>query len=66
MVKQRTRVARKRGPYRGEAHHNAKYTDNEVELVRQLHEGGMGYKLIKKKMEMPMRTIRSIVKFQRR
>jgi hypothetical protein len=61
MVKQRVRVRRV-----GENHHNAKYTDREVELVRKLHEEGLGYRRLSAKMDMPIRTIRSILDYSRR
>jgi hypothetical protein len=61
MVKQRIRLKRV-----GENHHNAKYTDREVELVRQLHEQGLGYRRLSDKMEMPIRTIRDILAYRRR
>lgn len=43
----------------GQDHHNAKYSDSEVELVLSLHSSGWGYKRIAAKMEMPIRTVRS-------
>jgi uncharacterized iron-regulated protein len=61
MVKQRVRVKRV-----GENHHNARYTDHEVELLRQLHEQGLGYRRLSAKMEMPIRTIRDILAYRRR
>lgn len=61
MVKVTVRVKRV-----GEGHHNARYTDREVELVRQLHEQGLGYRKLSAKMEMPIRTIRCIVQYTRR
>lgn len=50
----------------GESHPLAKLTNHEVELVRQLHESGMGYGRIAAAMETPKRTIRDIVTFRRR
>jgi hypothetical protein len=50
----------------GENHHNARYTDREVELVRRLHEEGMGYRRLSRKMDMPIRTIRDILAYRRR
>lgn len=52
---------RKSPGYRcGQQHHNAKLTDHEVELIRSLHDEGMGYKLIAKKFEVSPRTVRGI------
>jgi hypothetical protein len=61
MVKQRVRVKRV-----GENHHNAKYTDRTVEIVRRLREQGLGYRRLSAKMEMPIRTVRSILDYSRR
>lgn len=61
MVLQRIRAKRI-----GECHQRAKYTDRDVELTRQLYEGGLGYKLVARKMEMPIRTVRDIVSYRKR
>lgn len=50
----------------GEDHANARYTDGEVEQVRQLRETGFGYKRIARIMEMPVRTVRDLVNYKRR
>lgn len=43
---------RKNGYPRGEKHHQAKYTDHEIELVRQLRADGLKIGEIARKMEM--------------
>jgi DNA invertase Pin-like site-specific DNA recombinase len=60
------RAIKRRGRPSGETHFNARYTDHEVELVRQLHEQGQGYKAIAKRMEMPVRTVRDWVLYKGR
>ncbi len=51
----------------GETHHRAKYTDHEIDMVRDLHEKeGMGYKKVAKVMDMPLRTVRSICNYTTR
>lgn len=51
----------------GESHHNAKLTDAECELIRQLYdEGGWSYLGLAKKFDVDRSTIRDIVKFRRR
>lgn len=44
----------------GEGHQNAKYTDREVDLVRRLRDGGMPYRRIARKMDMPLSTVWAI------
>ena len=50
----------------GEDHPNARYTDGEVEAVHRLRAAGWGYKRIAGTMEMPVRTVRSILSGERR
>jgi hypothetical protein len=51
----------------GEDHHNAKLTDNEVELMRELHaEKAMGYRKLAQKFEVAACTVRNIVKYKTR
>lgn len=51
----------------GEDHHNAKITDSEVEMIRQMHESGeFGYKKLARMFDMPISTIRDIVTYRRR
>ena len=39
-------------------------TDDTVELARQLHESGLGYKLISRKLEVPISTVRDWVTYR--
>lgn len=57
-----------RGPgYRvGESHHRSKLSDQEVELIRLLREGGMQIKLIAKKFECTPQNISAIVNYRSR
>ncbi|MDP2505417.1 hypothetical protein [Oceanobacter sp. 3_MG-2023] len=41
----------------GEQHHLTKYTEQDVELSRQLSEAGLPHRIIAEKMEAPMGTI---------
>ena len=50
----------------GESHHNAKLTDHDVELIRQLHEGGMKQKVIAKKFDCSPANISEIVNYRHR
>lgn len=55
-----------KGLRRGEDHPKANLTDHEVELVRQLHDSGTGYKKLAAKFEQPLRTVRDICNYKRR
>jgi hypothetical protein len=55
-----------RGYRINDSHHNAKLTDDEVELLRQLRDGGMSYRLLAEKFEIAIRTVRDIVSYRRR
>lgn len=55
-----------RGYRVGEDHHNARYTNGEVEMVLMLRDEGQGYKSIAKRMEMPVTTVRDICLGRRR
>ena len=55
-----------RGYRIGEDHHNARYTNGEVEMVLVLRDEGLGYKAIAKRMEMPVTTVRDICLGRRR
>ncbi|OWF73535.1 hypothetical protein B4902_08520 [Yersinia frederiksenii] len=48
----------------GERHYRAKYSDHDVELCRELHEQGIGTKVIAEKMEMPVSTVEAIVYYR--
>lgn len=50
----------------GETHHNAKFTDHEIDLIRELREGGMMVKEIAAKFECACSTISEICTYQRR
>lgn len=52
-----------KGLRRGELHPKADLSDHEVELVRMMHEGGMGYKKLAEKFDTPSSTIRDICKY---
>ena len=50
----------------GETHHRAKLTDDDVELIRLLREGGMKVKEIAKKFECTPQNISTIVHYRSR
>ena len=50
----------------GEKHYKADLTDHEVELVRQLHDEGWGYRRLAKKFEIHRSTIQKICTFRSR
>lgn len=51
----------------GEAHHNAKLTDEDVELIRDIYDEGLvGYKTLAKVFGVSKGTIYDIVNFRRR
>ena len=39
------------GHRKGEGHHNARLSDDDVELALQLHDAGLGYGTITKKLD---------------
>lgn len=41
----------------GERHHKTRYSDEEVELCRELYEAGMPPKVIAWKLELPLNTV---------
>jgi DNA invertase Pin-like site-specific DNA recombinase len=55
-----------RGLRVGEDHQHARLTDAECELIRQMHEAGMSYKLLADKFEVGKSTIADICKYRRR
>jgi FixJ family two-component response regulator len=55
-----------RGYRVGEGHHRATLTDREVELIRELAEGGMSQRVIAGKFEISRGTVADIVSFRRR
>ena len=50
----------------GQDHHRAKLTDRDVELIRQLHDGGMTYAEIARKFEVSRSLVGCICRFERR
>lgn len=50
----------------GEDHPNAKLTDAEVEMIRQLHEEGVSYEHLAEKFEVSKWAIGRICRYERR
>lgn len=50
----------------GEGHQNAKLTDAEVELIRQMHEDGLTYDELAEKFEVSKWAIGRICRYERR
>ena len=50
----------------GEDHHNSKLSNHEVEMVRWLHDCGMGYARIADKFEVSKSCIAMICRYERR
>lgn len=63
---QKTVAVNERGLRIGEDHPNARYTNGEIEMVLGLRDEGLGYKRISKMAEIPVRTVRDIIKGKRR
>jgi transposase len=55
-----------RGLRVGEDHQNAKLTDAEVDMIRELHREGLSYKALAVKFEVSKSLVRYIVQFKRR
>lgn len=55
-----------KGNRAGEHHPMAKLSDRDVDMIRQLHEDGLGYRAIARKFELSRYTVRDIVKCNRR
>lgn len=67
MAKRITFGINDRGIRLGEAHHNAKLTDAEVDQIRDLHENGaMGYKMIAHNYSVHRNTVKDICDFKHR
>ena len=66
MVKQRERKANWQDHYRGQKHFGRRYTDHEVELLRQLRDEGMSYGRLAAKFEMPKATVHKFCNYTRR
>ena len=58
----RTIGVNERGRRVGDSHHNARLTDGDVELLRELHEQGWGYRKLAAKFEVSKSQVRNIVK----
>lgn len=50
----------------GEDHHKANLSNHEVDLIRELFEDGMTYKVIAEKFEVSRSTIAMICRYERR
>lgn len=50
----------------GESHHRAKIRDDDVELMRELHEGGLKVSEIARKFECARSTVSDIVHYRHR
>ena len=50
----------------GESHPKAELTDHEVELMREIHEEGYGYRRLAKMFEVGKTTVRQIVRYETR
>lgn len=50
----------------GQDHHRAKFTDHEVELMRQMNDNGMSFYRIARVMECGETTVRDICNHRRR
>jgi transposase len=55
-----------RGLRVGEDHQNAKLTDAEVDMIRELHHEGLSYKTLAVKFDVSKSLVRYIVQFKRR
>lgn len=50
----------------GEQHHNAKLSDDDVELMRRLKEAGLSLRAIARKFDSPKSTVAMICRYERR
>lgn len=48
----------------GEDHPNAKLTDHEVDLMRRLHDDGVGYKRLARMFEVSQETAARICRYE--
>ena len=62
----RTVAINGRGLRVGEDHQNAKLTNDEVELVRELHKAGLSYKVLAAKFEVSKSLVAAICRWERR
>ena len=63
---QKTVAVNEAGLRIGEDHPNAKLTDAEVEMIRQLHEEGVCYECLAVKFEVSKWAIGRICRYERR
>lgn len=63
---QKTVAVNDKGLRIGEDHPNARATDAEIELIRQLHDEGMSYEVLAEKFEYSKWAIGRICRFERR
>ena len=62
-----TIAVNERGNRVGQSHHNARLTDYEVDMIRQLHFAAkMSYPRIAEKFEVSAHTVKDICLFRRR
>ena len=62
----RTVAVNERGHRIGESHHNARYSDHEIELVWRMRAQGLSYGKLAALLEMPKSTVASILRGYRR
>ncbi|UAN43865.1 DNA-binding protein [Serratia sp. JSRIV001] len=43
----------------GDAHHSRKYSEADIDIARQLHDAGMGLRLIAEKLEIPAASLKN-------
>jgi hypothetical protein len=55
-----------RGRRIGQDHHRARLTDSEVEMIRQLHDDGVIYRVLAEKFEHSIWSVRAICRYKRR
>lgn len=65
-MKKRLVGVNERGLRVGEDHQRAKLSNHEVELIRQLHEGGMSYRALAEKFEISLGMAWNICNFRLR
>lgn len=62
----KTVAINERGLRVGEDHQNAKLTNEEVDMIRELHCEGLSYKTLAEKFEVSKSLIAAICRFERR
>jgi hypothetical protein len=61
-----TVAVNERGHRIGESHHNARYSDHEIDLMWRMRAEGLSYGKLAVLLEMPKSTIASIIRGHRR